>query len=160
MLTCLTEFLQDLRQLDGLIDIQGFHQQGPDVHMVILRQCLEEMVHMQDTDHVVDAVLIHWEPGIRRLLQNSDNILPGIIDIDGRHIHPGRHGFRGGNIREIYGRLDKLALLFIQDILILRRFNNRLQLLYLFLRVSAARLPFQRQGDQTDQSHHDQDQGL
>ena len=113
-------------QLHGFVHIAGGHQQLADIHPVPIAEGLQEVVQVQHADDVIDAVLIHRQAGIRRFLNNGEDVVPIVVNIDGADIHPGGHDLQGGDIGKINGGLQQLGLILVQHILHLGGLNDGL----------------------------------
>ena len=154
MLPLLPQGFQHLGQLHRLVDIAGLHQQAPQIRMLVLRQGLQKPVQMQRADYMIDGSFIHGNPGIAGPFDDGEDFLPAVVDVDRDYVHPGRHGLGGGNIRKIDGRLNQLALVFVDDGFILRRVDQGGQLLHLLLRLLLGLFAGEGLQDQVDQPHN------
>ena len=129
MLLCLAQLCEHRGQLHGFINIARRHEQTAYIRLLVACKRFEEVIEIQNSDHVIHAVLINRDARERRILDRFDLIGHVLVDIQRYNVNTRGHYLGGHYIRKVYRRLHKLGAILVKDILVLGSLYDRAQLL-------------------------------
>ena len=101
------------------MDEVGLVQEAPQVGLLPLLEVLpHEAADLQDADDVVHAVLIDGDAAVAGGLHLGEDLLQGVIHVDGLHIHPGGEDAFCRQVAESQGGMHEIPLLGVQVALV------------------------------------------
>ena len=119
VLLCLAQLGEHRRQLHGFINIARRHEQTAYIRLLVACKRFEEVIEIQNSDHVIHAVLINRDARERRIFDRFDLIGHVLVDIQRYNVNARGHYLGGHYIRKVYRRLHKLRAILVKDILVL-----------------------------------------
>ena len=82
------------------------------------------MVHLQDTDDIIDPSIVDGDTGIARLQRRGNDLVGIIVDVQRQHIHAVGDDLARFGLVKFDGRLQKLAAILVDDALLLNGFDD------------------------------------
>ena len=113
------------------MDETGFIQERPDIQGLASSNIMTDVTaDMENTDNIVDGPFIDRQAAVILLLDKSQNLLLGHIDIDRSHIDTAGQDTFHRNITELQGGRDQFSLFLIDLSLLCHIFDNVINVIF------------------------------
>ena len=161
MLLLAAELCQHIGQARGLVDEARRDELRAQIVRPAVHHGLEKAVEVQKSDDVVHTAGVDRQAGIRRLVDDAQDLVPVVIDVDGDHVDAGGHGLACADVGKVERGAQQLAAVLVEHVLVLGGLNDRLQLLRGgLLRITVAGVAAQRARDEVHEADHKPDHGI
>ena len=145
----LLELAQEVRDGHGLGDEGDGPDEGLDgLELVLVVGVLEDVLGHDDPLHVVEPVLVDGDPRVLLLDDEVLEIVDGRVLADADHVEPGRHDLPDDRVAELDDAPEQLVLALVDDALLGRLVDERLDLLFRGLPVLLLLLALLLPGDE------------
>ena len=88
------KFVHDIMELHGSGDVHRLQQQVGKLHILVVHQLPQQMLHIENADDMVDGSLINGEPGELGLGDHLQDVLHAVVQLKAHHIDPGGQDIR------------------------------------------------------------------
>ncbi len=152
MLAGFLQFIQNARQFLRTVNEARLQHDFAKIDLTVLRHGLQKMIHMNDTDNVIDRAFIDRQPRMCTGEGHPKDGLPVPVHVQRFHIHTGGHRFIRGDILEVQRGRQKFRTVRVDDAFVLGGVDDGLQFFRALIRVRLFRL-FDPRGQKMHQFH-------
>ena len=124
-----TEFVHDIVELHGFGNVDRLQQQIGQLHILVVYQLLQQMLHIQDAHHMVNGALVDRITGELGLSDGIEDMIHAVMELKTNDIDTGSQNIRRVQIGEFQGGLQQFGLAFVDNAFVLSGIQQVFQLL-------------------------------